>query len=211
MDRRRRVNRSIDSISRDADRRILNVGGGTSRQIPVRYHGWIQDLLDIDPAVNPDIVCDAKRLGTLKPMQYDAIFCSHNLEHFHAHEVPHVLAGFRHLLKPHGVAHIVVPDMMALFEAVIAGTHDIEDTWYQSSSGPIAFLDVCYGWRKQIEQGNDYYCHKTGFSETSLTKAIRQAGFTTIYIARDGYNLEAIAFLASPTRTQKREAGLTCR
>ena len=39
--------------------KVLNVGGGPSRIIPDRYDGWVQHLLDIDPAVNPNICMDA--------------------------------------------------------------------------------------------------------------------------------------------------------
>ena len=134
--------------------------------------------------------------------------CSHNLEHFHAHEVPAVLDGFKHVLKPTGYAHISVPDLQALMECVVKGNRDIEDTWYVSPSGPIAFRDVLYGWGKQIEQGNVYYCHKTGFSEKSLTKALKQARFAKVYTASDGCSLHAFAFKSKPTKAQLQRVGV---
>ena len=63
--------------------RVLNVGGG-SKDIPLppHYAGWEHVLMDIDPKGQPDLVCDARELPALPAGQYDAIFCSHNLEHY---------------------------------------------------------------------------------------------------------------------------------
>ncbi len=111
-------------------KKVLNVGGGPTRDLPIFYKGWTQVLLDIDPQVKPDVVCDAKQMGKLPRGAYDAVYCSHNLEHFYRHEVPNVLAGFQHVLKADGFAHIMVPDMNAVFEAL--KDRDINDTWYRS-------------------------------------------------------------------------------
>ena len=189
-------------------RRVLNVGGGGSRDLPPLYRGWQQDLLDIDPAVKPDLCCDAKQLKTLPRGTYDAVFCSHNLEHFYHHEVPVVLAGMRHVLKRNGFVHLAVPDVAALMEAVVNGKRDIMDTWYTVAAGPIRFHDVLYGWSREVERGNRYYCHLTNFTEKSLTKVLHDAKFTDLYVARDGFNLTAFAFLQSPTTAQRQETGL---
>lgn len=91
--------------------KVLNVGGGT-RDIPLppQYQGWEHILLDIDPRGQPDIVADARELTRLPPAQFDAVYCSHNLEHYYRHDGVKVLAGFRHVLKEDGLAHIMVPD-----------------------------------------------------------------------------------------------------
>jgi hypothetical protein len=189
---------------------VLNVGGGTSRALPVTYKGWEQVLLDIDPAVLPDVVCDAKEMRKLPPAKYDAVFCSHNLEHFYKHEVPAVLHGFRHVLKADGFAQIAVPDMMELVERMVKDCRDLDETWYVSSGGPISFHDVIYGWGKEVARGNFYYSHKTGFTEKSLTKALTHAGFHQVLTARDGGNLHAIAFKgkAKPSASLLRTLGV---
>jgi len=178
--------------------RLLNVGSGGSKDVPEIYKGWNQDSLDIDPRVNPDIVCDARELRTLRPSKYDGVICFQNLEHFHRHEVPVVLKGFLHVLKPSGFAHIAVPDMSAVFEALASG-RDINEIWYNSPGGPISFHDVIYGWGKMISQGNLYYCHKTGFLENSLAKTLSEAGFVKVMTASDGMNLLAFAFKSQPS------------
>jgi hypothetical protein len=187
---------------------VLNVGGGGNREIPAIYKGWKQDLLDIDANVKPDIVCDAKDMRRLPASKYDAIFCSHNLEHFYKHEVPTVLGGFVHVLKPNGFAHVSVPDMDSLFECIVKGNRDIDDTWYQCGGGAISFHDVIYGWGRQVSQGNVYYSHKCGFTEKSLGKVLRGAGFKTVLTAADSGNLHAFAFKAKPPKEQLKRLGL---
>src|SRR4051812_19685562 len=105
---------------------VLNVGG-QSKQIPIPayYNGWRHDILDIDPACKPEICLDARLLHTLAPAQYDAIYCSHNLEHYHRHEGAVVLRGFQHVLKPGGFADIRVPDLEVVFRRIVAANLDI--------------------------------------------------------------------------------------
>lgn len=190
--------------------KVLNVGGGPSRQLPPLYEGWDQHLLDIDPNVNPDVCCDAKQMTKhVKPATYDAVFCSHNLEHFYKHEVPTVLNGFLHVLKPRGFVQIAVPNMMAVFEALVHGAKDIDDTWYKAGENPISFHDVIYGWGKQVAQGNVYYSHKTGFTEQSLAKALSKARFVKVLTAADeAGNLHAYAFKNRPDKALLKLVGV---
>lgn len=183
--------------------RVLNVGGGGNRQLPTYFAGWEHHVLDIDPNVGAEIVCDAKEMCKLKAAQYDAIFCSHNLEHFYRHDVPIVLAGFRHVLKPSGFAQIAVPDLMA----VMRNMTDPDDVWYRASS-PITFHDVLYGWDRAMSQGNLFYAHKCGFSEKSLTSVLRKAGFAKVLTAVDGYNIHAYAFMTKPSSDKLKRMGL---
>jgi predicted SAM-dependent methyltransferase len=101
-------------------KKVLNVGGN-SKEIPLppQYAGFEQLLLDIDPTGSPDIVCDARNLTTLENGLFDAVYCSHNLEHYYRHDVPKVLGGFLHVLKEGGFAHIVVPDINEVMRITI--------------------------------------------------------------------------------------------
>src|SRR5258706_14012634 len=77
--------------------RVLNVGGNNKNiALPSCYMGWKQTLLDIDPRGEPDIVLDARELSRVPPCEYDAVYCSHNLEHYYRHDGSKVLAGFFH-------------------------------------------------------------------------------------------------------------------
>ena len=168
----------------EESKKVLNVGGN-SKEIPLppEYAGFDHWLLDIDPKGAPDIVCDARDLATLEGGSFDAVYCSHNLEHYYRHDVPRVLAGFQHLLKDGGFAHIRVPDINEVMRQTIEGaSRDIDDVLYTSPSGPIMVLDVLYGYAIQIERsGQDFYAHKTGFTQKSLLSALEWAGFSRIY------------------------------
>ena len=186
--------------------RVLNVGGGSkSIPIPSHYANWRHDLLDIDPMGKPDVVCDARNLHTLTANQYDAVFCSHNLEHYYKHDGAKVLKGFLHVLKPDGFAEIKVPDVSSVMRRVVASNLDIEDILYQSPAGPISVHDVFYGWAKQIEtSGLDFYAHKTGFTSASLEALLRRSGFASVFmfIAEEAFEMKAIAFKKEPTTAQ---------
>ena len=191
---------------------VLNVGGN-SKQIPIpaHYAGWRHWLLDIDPKGQPDIVCDARELATLAPGRFDAVYCSHNLEHYYRHDAERVLAGFLHVLKPEGFAEIRVPDLKSVMEYVVASKMDLEDVLYVCPGGPILVRDVLYGWSKQIEQsGRDFFAHKTGFTPSSLEAILRAAGFVSIFVAERKTDFEvcALAFKSEPTATQRALLGV---
>ena len=179
-------------------KRVLNVGGHSHDiELPEIYRDWQHHLLDIDPKGQPDILCDARKLTSLEGHQYDAIYCSHNLEHYNDHEVDQVLHGFVHLLEPKaGFAHIRVPDLLAVFAVMQQRNLDLDDVLYQTAAGlPIKVLDVIYGWGQQIERsGADFYAHKTGFSEKRLVDRLQQNGFPWVMAARDRARLEIVAF-----------------
>ncbi len=191
--------------------RLLNVGGGPAGiAVPPWYAGFEHLRLDIDPAARPDILCDARRLDILPGGGFDAIYCSHNLEHYHAHEVAQVLAGFLHMLKPDGFAEIRVPDLEAVARIWVERGMDIEDTLYTSPMGPVRLRDVFYGYGPQIERsGQDFYAHRTGFTQRSLAGALTAAGFHTI-VRRPGraFELHVAAFRAAPGTRQRATLGL---
>ena len=93
-------NTSFQITGRNAHEKGLNVGGNSKTiSLPPQYADFEHILLDIDPKGSPDIVCDARDLEELEAGQFDAVYCSHNLEHYYRHEVKRVLAGFLHVLK----------------------------------------------------------------------------------------------------------------
>jgi ubiquinone/menaquinone biosynthesis C-methylase UbiE len=191
-------------------RKVLNVGGNSKDiAMPNIYNGWTQVWLDIDPRVNPDVLCDARELSTLTANTYDAIYCSHNLEHYYRHDVKKVLAGFYHVLKKDGFAHITVPDMRAVMQVFIENDMDINDELYISEAGPITVQDVMYGWGKEIERsGNDFFAHKTGFTEKSLIATLIDAGFYQVFSGTGNLEVIAYAFMDEPSPAELAAIGL---
>jgi hypothetical protein len=181
-------------------KRVLNVGGNSKAiPLPPVYLGWENVLLDIDPRGNPDVLCDARELTRLSGGEYDAVYCSHNLEHYYRHDVPKVLAGFRHVLKSEGFVNVRVPDMAEVMRRTVQEGLDIDDVLYQSAAGPITVRDVIYGYGVEVERsGNDFFAHKTGFTRKSLQAALQASGFPVVYV--DARNLEvmAVAFKQPP-------------
>lgn len=182
-------------------RRVLNVGGNNKDiELPDHYRGWEHVLLDIDPRGRPDVVCDARELFRLPASHYDSIYCSHNLEHYYRHDVLKVLTGFGHVLKRDGFIHIRVPDMGMLMQTVVQQNLDIDDFLYQSPAGPIRVRDVIYGYGIEIEQsGNDFYAHKTGFTQKSLLNTLHSTGFKYVFAGAGNLEIFAFAFVERPT------------
>ena len=174
---------------------VLNVGCGfVGQRLHPSFQGgeWRELRLDIDPAVNPDIVCSMIDMNPLASGSIDAIWSSHNLEHLHRHEVPVALAEFLRVLRPGGMLLLTMPDLQKIAELVAAG--ELEDEAYLSPSGPIAPLDMIFGHSASLAQGNLHMAHKTGFTARTLNQLLAEAGFAEIAVTRDGFALWARAY-----------------
>lgn len=191
-------------------RKVLNVGGNNRAiPLPAPYHDFEHFLLDIDPKGSPDIVCDARQLKTLESGQFDAVYCSHNLEHYYRHEVKEVLSGFLHVLKEGGSAQIIVPDIQEVMRVTVERGLDIDDILYNSQAGPIMVLDVLYGYGVEIERsGQDFFAHKTGFTRKSLATALQKAGFSKTYSGAGDLEINALAFKGMPDQATCRIFGI---
>jgi predicted SAM-dependent methyltransferase len=190
---------------------VLNVGGGDKTVgIPGHFDGWQQVLLDVNPAA--DIVGDARKLRLfVQAASWDAVYCSHNLEHYYQHEVPVMLDAFRSVLKPGGFAEIRVPDIGALIAHMAERNVDIDQVMYDSPAGPVSAHDMFYGFGAQIrDSGKDYYAHKTGFSRQSLSAALFASGFPVLCFAPPlaDWELHVFAFRQQPDDAMKRRLGL---
>jgi SAM-dependent methyltransferase len=186
------------------EKTVLNVGGGSRAiRIPPHYHGWKHVVLDIDPKGDIDIALDARRLDTLPPGGYDAVYCSHNLEHYHRHDGLTVLRGMHHVLKPDGFLEIRVPDVGELMRQVVQNQLDLDDVLYQSQKGPILVRDVLWGYHIEIERsGQDYYAHKTGFTLKSLLNFVSPVGFPVHATRQADLEINVLFFKQPPTAEQ---------
>jgi SAM-dependent methyltransferase len=192
-------------------RKVLNVGGNNKAiPLPPPYAGWEHVLLDIDPRGQPDVVCDARALTSLPGGIYDSVYCSHNLEHYHRHDAVKVLAGFTHVLKPDGFVLLRVPDLGLVMQTVVEKNLDIDDVLYQAPAGLITVRDVLYGYGVEIERsGNDFYAHKTGFTQKSLKAFLEANGFPWVLTGSGSWEVTALAFMNEPTEFALNLFGLT--
>lgn len=188
-------------------RKVLNVGGNNKViPLPPVYSDWQHVLLDIDPGGDPDIICDARNLKTLPAKQYDAVYCSHNLEHYYNFDAPIVIQGFLHVLKDDGFVHILVPDIKEVMSIVIQKNLDMDDILYHSPAGiPVLVRDVIYGWETEMRaMGNDFYSHKNGFTPLSLRKLLHKTGFSHVYTGTANLEVIGIAFKEAPSDYYKK-------
>ena len=183
----------------NAIKTVLHVGCGV--HTPDKLHetfrtpDWREVRLDINPKVSPDIEASITDMSVIPDASYEALYSSHNLEHLHPHEVPVALAEFRRVLKPYGFVFITVPDLQQVAEYIAADKAD--EAIMMTNKGPIAPLDVLYGFRPFLANGNLFMAHNFGFTASTLRAALEEAGFTAVSVQRDGeFNLWATA---SPT------------
>ncbi|MDD5033317.1 MAG: methyltransferase domain-containing protein [Methylococcaceae bacterium] len=162
--------------------KFLHVGCGPARK-PNVGPGFLSDewrelRLDIDPAVLPDIVSNMLDMRSVPPASVDGVYSSHNIEHLYPHEVPVALAEFLRVLKPEGLLVLACPDLQSLGHFIAEGR--LDQALYISPAGPIAPLDILYGHRPQLAQGNLFMAHHTGFTLRTLVDAVRAAGFPSV-------------------------------
>ena len=191
-------------------RTVLHVGCGlyarSKLHIEFLDESWQEVRLDIDPDAGPDIVATMTDMRPVLDESHDAIYSAHNLEHLYPHEVPLALREFRRVLKPEGFALIVVPDLQAVAQLVAAGK--LLEPAYLSPMGPVAPLDILYGFRPSLAHGNMFMAHHTGFIGRSLSAALLEAGFASTLVQRHpgSLSLWALGFREPQTHEQFLEA-----
>lgn len=181
---------------------VLHVGCGPAN--PQSLHrtfqrrGWHEVRLDIDPDVRPDIIGSMTDMSAVATESVDAIWSSHNIEHLEAHDVSIAFAEFRRVLRPTGFALIATPDLQEVCRHVAAGR--LEDDLYNSAAGPIAAIDILYGFRSALARGKTYMAHRTGFTQDTLKRKLTDAGFEFVAVqARPkAFDLWAVAFRTKP-------------
>lgn len=182
---------------------VLHVGCGPANPAKLHAHfrnpGWREVRLDIDPHVAPDIVASITAMTPVADASVDAVWSSHNLEHLEAFQVPQALGEFLRVLKPGGFLLITLPDLQAVAAHVAAD--NLEEPLYQAPAGPIAAIDILFGFRRAIAQGNTFMAHRTGFTATTLARHLRCRGFTNIRTERRRFDLWAVAYKPAAPNT----------
>tara|TARA_B100000427_G_C15409097_1_gene551202 strand:- start:386 stop:1009 length:624 start_codon:yes stop_codon:yes gene_type:complete len=155
---------------------------------------WDEVRLDIDETVKPDIIASMTDMSVVESNSFDAIYSSHNIEHLFAHEVPIALKEMHRVLKDDGFLVITCPDIQVVAEFIAKG--QLTEKLYDSGMGPISPIDILYGHRDSIKQGNHYMAHKVGFTAGVLNSTLIGVGFKSSAVARQikHYNLWGISY-----------------
>ena len=188
--------RVVRKRDQDRSRRVLNVGaGGAPVHKAFRKAEWREVRVDLDEGAEPDVVGSIVDLPSLFPSErFDAVWCSHCLEHLYDHELAAALGGFRAVLQEDGFALIACPDLMAVAELLAAGK--LEETAYVSPAGPVRALDMLFGFSPAIAAGNQFMAHRTGFTVDRLGRLLLEAGFREVRVAtRTKFELWAVALM----------------
>jgi SAM-dependent methyltransferase len=169
---------------------LLHVGCGRLRKAHTtrafNRPEWSEIRLDIDPAVEPDVVASITDMSPIPDATIDAVFSSHNIEHLYPHEAGLALAEFRRVLTPGGFLIITCPDLQEVAALIAEGK--LTEPAYVSPEGPIAPIDILYGHGAAMAAGNLHMAHRGGFTLASLSQALSAAGFANnIGLRRRGF------------------------
>jgi predicted SAM-dependent methyltransferase len=170
----------------------------------ISEQGWDEVRFDIDPEVKPDVEGSILDLGAcFEPQSFDAVWSSHVVEHLYAHEVFPTLRQFHRVLKADGFALIMTPDLESVAHFIVE--HGIAAIAYNSPAGPIRPLDMLYGHSRAIEDGHHYMAHRTGFTAERLGNLLLMAGFATVSVRTENFEVFALALMpeANSEATQK--------
>lgn len=174
---------------------FLHVGCGSARKDRTtkgfNTPDWNELRLDIDENVKPDIVGTMLDMSAVEDASVDAVFSSHNIEHLYPHDVPVALAEFKRVLKGDGFVVITCPDLQSV--CALIAEDKLTEPAYISPAGPIAPLDILYGHRPQMAQGNLYMAHRCGFTQRVLTGTLQAAGFASVASMRRAANFDLFA------------------
>ena len=166
--------------------KFLHVGCGpktkTSTTRGFNSPDWEEIRLDIDEKVSPDIIGTMTNMSSVEPGSVDAIYSSHNIEHLYPHEVGIALQEFHRVLNDDGFVMLTCPDLQSVCKLV--AEDKLLEPAYTSPAGPIAPIDMLYGFRPSMTAGNLYMSHRSGFTQKTLIGTFKHFGFESVVGAR---------------------------
>ena len=156
-------------LFKNNNKKVLNIGAHKAKLEFDYFKDYQEIKLDICKNSNPDIVASVTDMGDIPSNIFDAVWASHVIEHIYWHELPGAFAGIRRILKENGTGIIMVPNLALLSDLL---KDDINETLYESASGPITGLDMIYGYREFTKLGMEGMCHKIGFTPKLMSQVL---------------------------------------
>ena len=182
-------------------KKLLHVGCGPLNKLNIKgfINDWQEVRYDIDPNVIPDIIGTLTDMYKVASESFDALYSSHNIEHLYPHEVPIAIKEFYRILNQDGFVIITCPDLQSVGKELASGR--LIDPLYFGDAGPIAAIDIIYGHRGFISNGNSFMAHKSGFTFDVLSALFYQAGFAVCHGAAipQDYSIWLLAFKSKTT------------
>lgn len=166
---------------------VLNLGAG---KLPLGtqtayFNDWQEVRVDIEE-LNPDVVDDIRTLEKISDGYADAIWACHVVEHIFWQDLPKTFYNMLRVLKDDGFAVIRVPDLASIANRIKDG---LLEPLYETSGGPIAPIDIIFGQRGQLIEGEHNYnfamMHKTGFTPQSMAYILNNLQINGLITARN--------------------------
>jgi ubiquinone/menaquinone biosynthesis C-methylase UbiE len=126
----------------------------------------------------------------------DGIFCEHALEHVTADEGLAVLREFRRVLRPNGVARVVVPDAAIYLQAYCRYQRG------QTFEIPLAPSPLPEGVTPLMATGRVFldHGHRCAYDKETLENQMRRAGFANVQHKAYGVGLDPVLLIDTPRR-----------
>ena len=160
---------------------LLHVGCGGG-PLPELFREFDETRLDINPACNPDIVASMLDMGDIGA--FDVLLCQHAIEHLYPYQIGKALNEFKRVLNDGGYAVVLVPDL--------EDVSPTDEVILETEAGPVTGADMYFGLQHALEE-NPFMAHHTGFVQSTLHKAMIEAGFKAVEVKRIGqYNLMGV-------------------
>jgi SAM-dependent methyltransferase len=151
----------------------------------VRLDGYVG--IDIRECLGADLVLPAWESGPIQPKTADEVYSRHMFEHLYLSEARAVMSMWRAVLKPGGLLHVVVPDIIfharQLLGQVNSNNKDPQHNLDHAMAG-------FYGWHSPARGGSECDAHRWGYSMGSLSQVMQSAGFIDIRRVTSGVDSE---------------------
>ena len=135
---------------------------------PVNFFpkGTQYTTLDADPDVKADVYHDIRwKMPDRLIGQFEAVFCSHVLEHIEWKFAQRAVEQLASTLKPGGQLHLFTPDLEWACKKALEGDENM------------SVIGVLYG-----GQTTQWDYHKCGYTERSLTQLVRMCGMNVVKV-----------------------------
>ena len=92
--------------------------------------------------------------------------------------------------------------LFSFAEPLLLASGKLVETLYVSNAGPISALDILYGHRDLIANGNHFMAHKSGFTFPVFSSLFHQAGFPQTFggAIPSKYEIWMIVFKGAPSQ-----------
>jgi Methyltransferase domain len=178
----------------------LGAGGvGDVHRLHGLFHapGWRVVRVDPDPAMKPHLVAPLTDLRQINSGAAHAVWTMNTLEHLWAHEVPALFRECVRMLTPDGVFMALVPDLQRICTLIAKDL--LEEAAYPTPAGPIAPIDMLYGFRDALARGRVDQAHRTGFTGKTITQLLTAAGFQHVKVTQGNlFELLVVAYKRAP-------------